>query len=350
MTITRQQINVLPNFSMTDYASQGKSRSFNPVNLSHCKNFHSIYTCLSRSSSAAGTLIIRGFNPAKFTKGLPGYLRQEFRELNLLNHITKEIYEGILDKKYFGDLRNPMLYKYQTDVKRYDLYDLHPALKSSYGELIIKDQGDDGTWTLSVYTNLMNLDRNKHKGKRTLSDLHSAEKGADCQKSPKKIRINSALSNGSNGQSPLGLIWDANDYSCAYDTVFTMLYHIWNISQFKHKAYFADGTPLLRILHPCFISLLNGTCTFESIRDRVRSILNHEKPQQYRYGANYTDIDELVRDLTSSKSYAISRLRCLQCRFSFVDRTFTYLRDYTAVGWSSEIAWYCIRMQLYRNI
>src|ERR1700679_1574606 len=103
MTITRQQINVLPNFSMTDYASQGKSRSFNPVNLSHCKNFHSIYTCLSRSSSAAGTLIIRGFNPAKITKGLPGYLRQEFRELNILNNITKEIYEGILDKKYFGD-------------------------------------------------------------------------------------------------------------------------------------------------------------------------------------------------------------------------------------------------------
>jgi hypothetical protein len=45
--IIRQQINVLPKFSMTDYASQGKTRLYNPVNLSHCRNFQSIYTCLS---------------------------------------------------------------------------------------------------------------------------------------------------------------------------------------------------------------------------------------------------------------------------------------------------------------
>jgi hypothetical protein len=45
--IIRQQINVLPNFSMTDNASQGKTRLYNPVNLSHCRNFQSIYTCLN---------------------------------------------------------------------------------------------------------------------------------------------------------------------------------------------------------------------------------------------------------------------------------------------------------------
>ena len=112
INITRQQINVLPNFSITDYGSQGRTRIKNPVNLSHCRNFQSIYTCLSRSSSSAGTLILQGFNPKKITKGLPGHLRQEFRELHVLNDITKEIYEGRLDKKYFGPLRNPMLYRY----------------------------------------------------------------------------------------------------------------------------------------------------------------------------------------------------------------------------------------------
>ena len=39
ISIIREQINVLPNFSMTDYASQGKTHSEIPVNLSHCKNF-----------------------------------------------------------------------------------------------------------------------------------------------------------------------------------------------------------------------------------------------------------------------------------------------------------------------
>ena len=47
INIIREQVNVLPNFAMTDYASQGKTRPHNPVNLSHCKNFQSIYTCLS---------------------------------------------------------------------------------------------------------------------------------------------------------------------------------------------------------------------------------------------------------------------------------------------------------------
>jgi len=43
----RSQVWVLPNFSMTDYASQGKTRPFNPVDLSHCRNNLSYYTCLS---------------------------------------------------------------------------------------------------------------------------------------------------------------------------------------------------------------------------------------------------------------------------------------------------------------
>jgi len=114
INIIRQQVNVLPNFSMTDYASQGKTRPYNVVNLSHCKNFQSIYTCLSRSSSAAGTLIIQGFNSVKITRGLSGHLRQEFRELNILDEITMKIYEGHISTSYVEPLRNPMIYKYQT--------------------------------------------------------------------------------------------------------------------------------------------------------------------------------------------------------------------------------------------
>ncbi|KAF8816484.1 hypothetical protein BYT27DRAFT_7077225, partial [Phlegmacium glaucopus] len=51
INIIRQQVNVL----------QGKTCLYNVVNLSHCQNFQSMYTCLSQSSSAAGTLIIQSF-------------------------------------------------------------------------------------------------------------------------------------------------------------------------------------------------------------------------------------------------------------------------------------------------
>ena len=43
---------------MTDYASQGKSRPKNPVHLSSCHSHMSYYTCLSRTTSAAGTIVM----------------------------------------------------------------------------------------------------------------------------------------------------------------------------------------------------------------------------------------------------------------------------------------------------
>ncbi|EPQ50473.1 hypothetical protein GLOTRDRAFT_50522, partial [Gloeophyllum trabeum ATCC 11539] len=74
--VSRQQIPVLPNFAMTDYASQGRTRPNNVVDLHNCSNHQSYYTCLSRSASAEGTIIIQGFDPAKIMGGASGYLRQ----------------------------------------------------------------------------------------------------------------------------------------------------------------------------------------------------------------------------------------------------------------------------------
>jgi hypothetical protein len=79
LTILRDQVLVLPNFAMTDYASQGRTRLDNVVYLNSCRDHQSYYTCLSRSASANGTIIIQGFHESKITGGTSGYLRQEFR-------------------------------------------------------------------------------------------------------------------------------------------------------------------------------------------------------------------------------------------------------------------------------
>ncbi|KAI0338080.1 hypothetical protein BDW22DRAFT_1303184, partial [Trametopsis cervina] len=78
MRVSRTQVQLLPNFSMTDYASQGRTRHQNVVHLEHCRGFQSIYTCLSRSSSLQGTLILGPLDPSKITGGLTGALRHEF--------------------------------------------------------------------------------------------------------------------------------------------------------------------------------------------------------------------------------------------------------------------------------
>ncbi|EDR04280.1 uncharacterized protein LACBIDRAFT_330779 [Laccaria bicolor S238N-H82] len=113
LTISRSQVSVLPNFAMTDYASQGKTRPFNVVDLNSCRNHLSYYTALSRSATCEGTVIVQGFDPSKITCGASGYLRQEFRELELLDDITNLKYNGQLPPSINGQLRNALLRQYQ---------------------------------------------------------------------------------------------------------------------------------------------------------------------------------------------------------------------------------------------
>ncbi len=80
LQIKRSQIPVIPNFAMTDYCSQGRTRPFNVMHLNNCKTHQSYYTCLSRSATHEGTLILNGFNSSIITsngsKALSGNLRQ----------------------------------------------------------------------------------------------------------------------------------------------------------------------------------------------------------------------------------------------------------------------------------
>ncbi|KAF9034880.1 hypothetical protein BJ165DRAFT_1307222, partial [Panaeolus papilionaceus] len=61
-----------------------------------------VYTCLSRGTSLAGTLILRDFSENKLQGKLDGSLRQEYRELNYLDVITKLDYEGKLPLGIIG--------------------------------------------------------------------------------------------------------------------------------------------------------------------------------------------------------------------------------------------------------
>jgi hypothetical protein len=72
--ISCTQIEVLVNFSMTDFASQGKTWPYNVVDLNNLQTHQAYYTALSHSSTAKGTLILQGFDPKKITGGCSGAL------------------------------------------------------------------------------------------------------------------------------------------------------------------------------------------------------------------------------------------------------------------------------------
>ena len=98
---------------MIVYTSQGKTHPNNVVILNSCRDHLSYYTALSRSSTAEGTITIQGFNPNKITSGAPGYLRQEFCELELMDEITQLQFEDKLLPSINGHLRNALIRQYQ---------------------------------------------------------------------------------------------------------------------------------------------------------------------------------------------------------------------------------------------
>ncbi|KAF8578281.1 hypothetical protein K439DRAFT_1253963, partial [Ramaria rubella] len=57
----------------------------------------------------SGTVILQNFEPNKIMGGASGWLRQEFRELEILDEITKLRYGKKLPTNITGDRRNTII-------------------------------------------------------------------------------------------------------------------------------------------------------------------------------------------------------------------------------------------------
>lgn len=130
LSLAREQTLVLHNFAMTDYAAQGKSRDPNVVHLNNLKDHRAYYVALSRGHKAASTVIIQGFEANKLTKGMNGWLRQEFRELEILDEITRQRFEGKLPSSVHGIYRGQLITSYRKWKRsNADAPHLHPAIR-----------------------------------------------------------------------------------------------------------------------------------------------------------------------------------------------------------------------------
>ncbi|KZV94290.1 hypothetical protein EXIGLDRAFT_574704, partial [Exidia glandulosa HHB12029] len=109
LSIKRSQVRVLPNFAMTDYASQGKTREYNVADLHNLRSHQAYYTALSRSSTASNTVILQGFSLRHLQGGLSPALLSEFRDLELLDDMTRLEYEGHLHPTVTSHLRFPRI-------------------------------------------------------------------------------------------------------------------------------------------------------------------------------------------------------------------------------------------------
>lgn len=150
LKIKRYQVPILPNFAITDYGSQGRTRPNNVCDLQNCKNHQSIYTCLSRGSTYEGTIIVQGFDPRKMTGGLSGYLRQELRELELLDEITKLRYLQTLPANIQGSTCNSLIHSFrQWKGAEHAPKGIHSELCWSASKpFLLEDPSEESEWTI----------------------------------------------------------------------------------------------------------------------------------------------------------------------------------------------------------
>src|ERR1700723_527368 len=330
--IERDQVDVLPNFSMTDYASQGKTRAVNVVYLNNCRSHQAYYTALSRSASAADTMIVQGFATNHITGGASGWLRQEFRELELLDTITKLKYENKLPEHVEGVTRNTLLRAFQKWKGADYMPDhTHPALRCDpQHPTKMINVTTDSTWQIldkRVKTDFKepttfvaaagSIPVNKLKRERDEEDQDHDSKPAKKHRNmkPEAADINPVISIPI--KSLAGLIWDGPNYSCAYDAFMTTLYHIWNVNPKKWtKIFDAFNKDYLGMLSHGFKNMQLGVSPLENIRDNVRAKLHNNKPNKYPYGQIGTDISELAEDIVECENVvSFIQLICTECDY-----------------------------------
>ncbi|KAJ7351642.1 hypothetical protein DFH08DRAFT_694662 [Mycena albidolilacea] len=301
--VSREKVLVLPNFAMTDYASQGKTREFNVIDLNNCKNHFSYYTALSRGSSSDDTLIIQGMDERKITSGIDGHLRQEFRELEMLNEITLLRYHNNLPIDVGGNNRRDILQAFQWGKGGFyepQGLDTHARWRKGDAPLLPPD-GYQGKWTL------VGDDTKKRTAESKKTVGHGKRKAMVTgeQKQPKKPKVVKS--------GPVGLVWDPVDHSCAYDAMFTALYDIWQAHGPKWSDRLKEYGVYVSALVQGFESCRAKTERLESARDRVREMLHRTWPNDFPKGPAVTAIDDLASKIFGSVDWGVSTVKCTRC-------------------------------------
>ena len=131
-------------------------------------------------------------------------------------------------------------------------------------------------------------------------------------KQRQKIQIAIATNNSS---SPSGLVWDGDNYSCAYDVLFTVLYKIWstNVKEDSEKSTSTTSSHYLSV----FKKYMNGQTSFETARVTIRCEIHSQSPAEFAYGTRGTSITALTAAILAPHDIvAVSKHECIKCDYS----------------------------------
>jgi hypothetical protein len=312
--INRNQVEVLQNFAMTDFSSQGKNRVTNVVHLTNCRTHQACYTALSRGSSANGTLILQGIHPGKITGGASGALRQEFRELELLDAIVHLRYEGKLPTSVYGDRRSTLINTFrQTMGNDYIPSHIHKAIQWGKHDPFLDQSVEDEPWQILSKKNfgksqpsthvLKNLPTIIPKTKRKLSVTQMESHQQHPKKRVKKDKQQVSTMHTQTLALPTPKVTSWSNNSCAYDAVLSVLHNIWQDNPQTQSVAFRElNLEFLGQLAKGFLMHHDGIVSLEHVRDSARQQLI---PQGFRWGA-YTSVHSILRIWLKSRFPVLS--------------------------------------------
>ncbi len=94
---------------------------------------------------------------------------------------------------------------------------------------------------------------------------------------------------------PKGTIWDAQNWSCSYDALFTIL---WNMWREDHQAIATQDAIMQNLnfhtLIEGFVHHEAGNATLDQARNTVRNRLNAQNAQKFPWGAIGVDMKDLL--------------------------------------------------------
>jgi hypothetical protein len=306
LTVYRRQVQVLPCFAITDYASQGKTRLVNIVDLTHCHGHQSYYTALSRTSRADSLAIVSDITDEEVTGGLSPNLRLEFQHLEILDEITRLKYEGRLPPCVRGERRYTLIQAYQEwKGKLHCPRNVPRPLR--WTELDLAKCLDLSQWKLK-----------SNKRKRA----QSSERKPKNSKRQKTNNVQNT--NGlTHAVDKIGPKWDSTDWSCAYDTVLSVLYTCWNQHQTRWTPLLMGGQwPWLHALVNGFQNIRDNRETLDSVRDSLRMKLHSLNANKFPLGNNGASVIDVLEYVTSSQTSLFqTQTVCVYCNHDSAQST-----------------------------
>ena len=221
-----------------------------------------------------------------------GALRQEFRELELLDEITALNFSKKLHITVVGESRGVLIKSFRQwkgenyvpkNVPKAIRWSKHDPLNESeiFDAWFIKTKNNKQDNTSKQYKFIANEPQSKkrkfEKINKTINEKHELVL-------PKKICLNQIVTLSKNAPLvPRGISWSQN--SCGYDAALTILYSIWSENSERWSESFEKlENPYLNALAVGFKHMQTTNISFEAMRDNFRYFLQASNRQEFKFG------------------------------------------------------------------